>query len=604
MRKLSFKSFLRGASNDLLRCAILLLCALIVGSSSVWADVTPLNLPYNWTDVDGKSAYTENLGCTYNSLDTDYDSDPKLKFNATGSYLIIQVADAPEAISFNFKQNGTNAGTFKVQESTDGSNYTDATTVSWPGNTKTTLIEASLNESSRYIKLIYVTKGESTNVGIGSVAITKHIDTTPTIVALPSISRPASSGNGIINFYYYNFSEIHEDVQFYNEDGSSTATYDWIYAEINNDNDVSYTITENNSDSRKAYLKVWAYDDESNIVYSNLISITQSAASVDYAILPFSFDGGKADIDNKNGLSQSGLGFDYDSSPYLKFDGTGDYVILKINETPGVLTFDIKANSFFGTFQVLKSEDGIKYTALDTYTSLGAKQGKIYSLASTIRFIKWMYTDKNTGNVALGNIRVTKKEEKGTISACGWSTFSCTSPLDLSTISNGAAYYVSSASGSVVTLSPTTNTVPAGEGLMIKGAAGANFAINVAESGTAINDNLLKGQTAIRKIAASGIGIPAKYHYVFGYEDSSTFGFYNLTSATLIPVGKAYLETTSALTPAVGAPAIIRIIDEENNATSIERLDGKTDAIKFIENGQIYILREGVVSDALGRIVK
>ena len=71
-----------------------------------------------------------------------------------------------------------------------------------------------------------------------------------------------------------------------------------------------------------------------------------------------------------------------------------------------------------------------------------------------------------------------------------------------------------------------------------------------------------------------------------------------------MPVGKAYLETTSALTPAVGAPAIIRIIDEENNATSIERLDGKTDAVKFFENGQIYILREGVVYDALGRIVK
>ncbi len=584
---------------------ILLLCALIVGSGSLWAAVTPLNLPYNWTEVDGKSAYTESLGCTYSSLGSDYSSDPKLKFSEEGSNLIIQVADAPEAISFNFKQNGTNAGTFKVQESTDGSNYTDAETVSWPGNGKTSSVETSLNESSRYIKLIYVTKGESTNVGIGSVAITKHIDTTPTIVALSSISRPASSGNGIIDIDYYNFSDILADVQFYNEDGSSTATYDWFYAEINNDNDVSYTISENNSDARTAYLKVWAYDDELNTVYSNLISITQSATSVDYANLPFSFDGGKADIDNKNGLSQSGLGSDYNSSPYLKFDGTGDYVILKINETPGVLTFDIKGNSFSSsTFQVLESADGIIYTALDTYTSLGAKQSKIYSLASTVRFIKWMYTNKSDGNVALGNIGVTKKEEKGTISACGWSTFSSTSPLDLSTISNGAAYYVSSASGSVVTLSPTTNTVPAGEGLMIKGDAGANFAINVAKSGTAINDNLLKGQTAIRKIAASGIGIPAKYHYVFGYGDSSTFGFYNLTSATLIPVGKAYLETTSALTPAVGAPAIIRIIDEENNATSIERLDGKTDAIKFIENGQIYILREGVVYDALGRIVK
>ena len=49
MRKLSFKSFLRGASNDLLRCAILLLCTLIVGSSSVWADDVEYSLTPNQT---------------------------------------------------------------------------------------------------------------------------------------------------------------------------------------------------------------------------------------------------------------------------------------------------------------------------------------------------------------------------------------------------------------------------------------------------------------------------------------------------------------------------------------------------------------------------
>lgn len=194
----------------------------------------------------------------------------------------------------------------------------------------------------------------------------------------------------------------------------------------------------------------------------------------------------------------------------------------------------------------------------------------------------------------------------GTITAAGWSTFSSFANLDLSDITGGAAYYASAASGTTVTLSPTTATVPAGEGLMIKGTAGETFTIGVAASGTAITGNLLKGQTTTGNVAASTSGA---YHYVFGFkkpeEVVTEYGFYNLNAATSVPAGKAYLETEDALTvPQNGAPAVIRILDEENNATSIERIDGKNDAIKFIENGQLYILREGVVYDALGRKVR
>ena len=49
---------------------------------------------------------------------------------------------------------------------------------------------------------------------------------------------------------------------------------------------------------------------------------------------------------------------------------------------------------------------------------------------------------------------------------------------------------------------------------------------------------------------------------------------------------------------------MIRIVGEENNATNIENIQFDEKAVKFMENGQIYILREGVVYDALGRTVK
>ena len=193
------------------------------------------------------------------------------------------------------------------------------------------------------------------------------------------------------------------------------------------------------------------------------------------------------------------------------------------------------------------------------------------------------------------------------VGATGWASYSSLNPLNLASISGGTAYYSSAASGSTVTLKSITASVPAREGLMIKAdEPNSTVTITIAASGTAISGNLLKPGLG-DDVAASGSGSPEKYHYVFGYvteNPTTTYGFYNLASAAKVSVGKAYLETESALSAPIGAPAVIRILDEENNATSFERIDGKNDAIKFIENGQLYILREGVVYDALGRKVR
>ena len=158
----------------------------------------------------------------------------------------------------------------------------------------------------------------------------------------------------------------------------------------------------------------------------------------------------------------------------------------------------------------------------------------------------------------------------GTITSCGWSTFASSNNLDLSTLTatHGAtAYYASAAGGSKVTLTPTGNVaVPAGEGLMIKGTNGETFTIDVAASGTAISGNLLKGQTTTGNVAASTAGT---YHYVFGYESSSVYGFYNLATATEVAAGKAYLETTSS----VGARALSIVFDDEET-TGINTVQG------------------------------
>ncbi len=143
------------------------------------------------------------------------------------------------------------------------------------------------------------------------------------------------------------------------------------------------------------------------------VTLTQKgivAPITQFASLPFSFDGGNADIESTEGLTQDGLGADYNASPKLRFDGTGDYLLLAFDERPGVLTFNIKGNSFSGgTFKVMASEDGEEYGTVATYTELGATETKtITDLGEDIRYIKWVYTQKDAGNVALGNINLAK----------------------------------------------------------------------------------------------------------------------------------------------------------------------------------------------------
>ena len=107
--------------------------------------------------------------------------------------------------------------------------------------------------------------------------------------------------------------------------------------------------------------------------------------------------------------AQYGLGEDYKNSPKLKFDTTGDYVLSYFKETPGKLTYDIKGYSFTegGIFTVQTSVDGSSFSDLKTYTSLSSKQSEEFNLAANVRYIKWIYTNRSGGNVALGNIKVT-----------------------------------------------------------------------------------------------------------------------------------------------------------------------------------------------------
>ena len=142
--------------------------------------------------------------------------------------------------------------------------------------------------------------------------------------------------------------------------------------------------------------------------YGATEDFTVTVTPKNIATIPFAFDGGFAEIEKTLGISQNGLTEDYGSSPKLKFDGTGDYVIIHFDSEPGILSYDIKGNGFSdGTFTVQESADGNTYTDLVNYTKLaGSTSTQTHTLSSTSRYVKFIYTTKSSGNVALGNIKI------------------------------------------------------------------------------------------------------------------------------------------------------------------------------------------------------
>ena len=128
--------------------------------------------------------------------------------------------------------------------------------------------------------------------------------------------------------------------------------------------------------------------------------------------LPHSWEAtdGQAAYTPELGCTKSGLGSDYATSgAYLRFDNTGDYMTIQLASAPGTLSYNIQGNSFSsGTFKVQESADGDSYTDVAVYTSLtGSVTPHEDNLSPHTRYIKFIFTNKSTGNVGLGTISIT-----------------------------------------------------------------------------------------------------------------------------------------------------------------------------------------------------
>jgi hypothetical protein len=213
-------------------------------------------------------------------------------------------------------------------------------------------------------------------------------------------------------------------INYYEQDGTTAATYnhDWLTATIS-DSKLNVTAEANDGGVRTVYLKVYGEGNNTN-AESNLVTITQAANVVDYAILPFEWEGGlPTAFEELNGTTLYSVDSYPNQTTYqMKLDSDGDYIQVKTNEQPGVVTVGVKmvGGNTTSTLTVQGSADGETFTNIEALTISG-KQNDILNLettndfAATDRYVRLLFTKGS--NVGVGPITIAQVDNTPSITA-------------------------------------------------------------------------------------------------------------------------------------------------------------------------------------------
>lgn len=177
-----------------------------------------------------------------------------------------------------------------------------------------------------------------------------------------------------------------------------------------------------------------------------------------------------------------------------------------------------------------------------------------------------------------------------TVGSDGIATYSNTNKnVQISDCGELKAYYASDVNTGIVTLTELT-CIPASQGAIVKGTAGT-YTVKVGGDGwkDLTSKNYLKatGDNSAEVAASTS----SSFHYIFAKKSSGTPAFYKLTSTHNLAAHKAYLETTTDITPTTpGAP--LRF-DFSNGTTAI--MDVFQDEMKQqpVQEDNVYYTLQG-----------
>ena len=173
----------------------------------------------------------------------------------------------------------------------------------------------------------------------------------------------------------------------------------------------------------------------------------------------------------------------------------------------------------------------------------------------------------------------------------GWSTFAANYKFETTATVYKAV--VNNDKTAVVLTEVENAVVPAGVGVILKGAQEEDVLISPsAASASDFSGNQLVGVT-------SAINAPANGYVLATIDQDGITKFHPCNATVTIPANKAYIAIGEAT-----APSALRIEFAENDATNIMNVDDVENAVKFLENGQLFIKKNGVIYNAVGAVIR
>lgn len=162
------------------------------------------------TTFSGPWASIAETGWSQMGLSSDY-SGAKAKFDSNGDWVMVHFDSEPETLTCFLKGNTSGDpwdGTFAIEESANGTDWTAVHTFTGSGNIPTTAYTKysyPLSPNSRWVRWIYQTKVIG-NVGLDDVSITKLSTSTPSLaISSPAPSQTVNSRNVDVVFTTANF---------------------------------------------------------------------------------------------------------------------------------------------------------------------------------------------------------------------------------------------------------------------------------------------------------------------------------------------------------------------------------------------------------------
>lgn len=178
-----------------------------------------------------------------------------------------------------------------------------------------------------------------------------------------------------------------------------------------------------------------------------------------------------------------------------------------------------------------------------------------------------------------------------TLNDAGYATFSAKDPSSIAT--EGVTAYKAKVDGELITLTAIEGNIPAGTGVLLYGETpGAKVNLPVAASADAVAENDLKPTT----LADGSLAAKEANSWALGNDNL----FYELLDDAYVP-NRAYLVHEKA-----SSESNMRIVFADDETTGISNAVSEKSARdgKFMENGRIVILKNGVKYNVAGQTIK